>query len=172
MLFRSNDTISATEDTTKTGSLATNDIPSGDGGNVWSLVSGAAHGTVTVNADGTYTYVPAANYNGVDSFTYKITDADGDTSIATVTVNVASVNDLPVAVNDTISATEDTTKTGSLATNDIPSGDGGNVWSLVSGAAHGTVTVNADGTFSYVPAANYNGVDSFTYKIKIGRAHV
>ena len=127
MLFRSPvanaDTVNATEDTPLSGNLATNDLPSGDGGNVWSLVSGAAHGTVTVNADGTFSYVPAANYNGVDSFTYKITDADGDTSIAVVTVNVASVNDLPVANADTVNATEDTPLSGNLATNDLPSGD-------------------------------------------------
>ena len=47
---------------------------------------------------------------------------------------------------------------------------GGNVWSLTTGAIHGTVTVNADGTFSYVPAANYNGPDSFTYTITDGTA--
>ena len=65
-----------------------------DGGNTWSLATGPAHGTVTVNADGTFSYVPAANYNGSDSFTYTITDHDGDSTTATLTINIADA--LPV----------------------------------------------------------------------------
>ena len=160
-----NDNVSTNENTPKSGTLATNDTPSGDGGNVWSKVTNPAHGTVVVNSDGTYTYTPVANYNGSDSFTYKITDVDGDISTATVSISVASVNDLPVAVNDNVSTNEDTPKSGTLATNDTPSGDGGNVWSKVTNPAHGTVVVNADGTYTYTPVANYNGSDSFTYKI-------
>ncbi|MBK7548120.1 MAG: cadherin-like domain-containing protein [Rhodoferax sp.] len=60
-----------------------NDTPSGDGGNVWSLATAAANGTAVVNADGTYTYTPNANFTGSDSFA-SITDADGDASTATV----------------------------------------------------------------------------------------
>ncbi|WP_159691600.1 retention module-containing protein, partial [Cognatazoarcus halotolerans] len=159
------DTLVAVEDTPLTGTLAANDTPSGDGGNVWALASGPANGNVTVNADGTFSYTPDANYNGPDSFTYTITDADGDVSTATAMINVAPVNDVPVATDDTLAAVEDTPLTGSLAANDTPSGDGGNVWALASGPANGSVTVNADGTFSYTPNANYNGPDSFTYTI-------
>ncbi|MBT9595805.1 MAG: tandem-95 repeat protein, partial [Vitreoscilla sp.] len=161
----SNDTFAATEDTALNGSLAGNDTLSGDGGNAFALGSGPAHGTVVVNADGTFTYTPAANYNGPDSFTYTLTDADGDVSTATVTLNVGAVDDLPVASNDTFAATEDTALNGSLAGNDTLSGDGGNAFALGSGPAHGTVVVNADGTFTYTPAANYNGPDSFTYTL-------
>ncbi|MEK8033714.1 Ig-like domain-containing protein [Ideonella sp. DXS29W] len=160
-----NDTFAATEDTTLTGNLASNDTLSGDGGNVFAVGSGPAHGTVVVNADGTFTYTPAANYNGPDSFTYTLTDADGDVSTATVTLNVGSVDDLPTAKNDTFAATEDTALTGNLASNDTLSGDGGNVFAVATGPAHGTVVVNADGTFTYTPAANYNGPDSFTYTL-------
>ncbi|MBT9599367.1 MAG: tandem-95 repeat protein, partial [Vitreoscilla sp.] len=160
-----NDTFAATEDTALNGSLAGNDTLSGDGGNAFALGSGPAHGTVVVNADGTFTYTPAANYNGPDSFTYTLTDADGDVSTATVTLNVGSVDDLPVAANDTFAATEDTVLNGSLGANDTLSGDGGNAFALGTGPAHGTVVVNADGTFTYTPAANYNGPDSFTYTL-------
>jgi large repetitive protein len=159
------DNVSINEDTSLSGTLAANDIPSGDGGNIWSKVSNSTHGTVVVNADGTYTYTPIANYNGSDSFTYKITDVDGDASTAIVNVTVVSVNDLPIAVVDNVSINEDTSLSGTLAANDIPSGDGGNIWSKVSNPTHGTVVVNADGTYTYTPIANYNGSDSFTYKI-------
>ena len=54
-----------------------------------------------VNADGTITYTPAANYNGPDSFTYTATDGLADSNTATVTITVKPVNDAPVAGNDT-----------------------------------------------------------------------
>ncbi len=125
--------IGVTEDTPYSGNLATNDTPSGDGGNVWALATGATNGIVVVNAGGTFTYTPNANFNGADSFSYTITDADGDVSTATVSFNVGSVDDLPVALDDTpIGVTEDTPYSGNLATNDTPSGDGGNVWALAT----------------------------------------
>ena len=111
------DTFAATEDTVLNGSVAGNDTLSGDGGNVFALGTGAAHGTVTVNADGTFTYTPSANYNGPDSFTYTLTDADGDVSTATVTLNVGAVDDLPIAVNDTFVASEDSAISGILGSN-------------------------------------------------------
>jgi CSLREA domain-containing protein len=91
-----NDTVMATQDTPVSGTLAGNDTPSGDGGNVWALATAPANGTVTVNPDGTFTYTPNANFNGTDSFSYTITDADGDVSTATVTVNVAERTDITV----------------------------------------------------------------------------
>jgi VCBS repeat-containing protein len=166
-----NDVNTTNEDTPVSGNAATNDTPSGDGGNVWSLVGtngGAAHGTVTMNANGTYTYTPAANYNGSDVFTYKLCDADGDCSTAIVTITINPVDDAPVAVNDVNTTNENTPVNGNAASNDTPSGDGGNSWSLVGangGAAHGTVTMNTNGTYTYTPAANYNGSDVFTYKL-------
>ncbi len=160
-----NDNVSTSEDTPYTGTVATNDSPSGDGGNVWAKVSDPLHGALSFNADGSFTYTPTANYNGTDSFDYTITDADGDVSTATVTITVNSVDDVPVAVNDNVSTSEDTPYTGTVATNDSPSGDGGNVWSKVSDPLHGALSFNADGSFTYTPAANYNGTDSFDYTI-------
>jgi VCBS repeat-containing protein len=166
-----NDVITTNEDNPVTGNAATNDTPSGDCANTWSLVGtngGAAHGTVTMNTNGTYTYTPAANYNGTDVFNYKLCDCEGDCSTATVTITITPVNDVPVAVNDVITTNEDNPVTGNAATNDKPSGDCANTWSLVGtngGAAHGTVTMNTNGTYTYTPAANYNGNDVFTYKL-------
>ena len=163
-----NDTNTTTEDTQVSGNVSINDTPSGDGGNIWSLVGangGAAHGTVTMNPDGSYTYTPAANYNGTDVFTYQLCDADADCTTATVTITITSVDDAPVAADDSFGTAEDTPLGGTVAGNDTPSGDGGNVWSLVTQALHGTAVVNANGTFTYTPAANYNGTDVFTYQL-------
>ncbi|OYU96499.1 MAG: hypothetical protein CFE21_08925 [Bacteroidetes bacterium B1(2017)] len=159
------DATSTTEDVPVSGTVATNDNLSGDGGNTWSLVTGASHGSVVVNANGTYTYTPDANYNGTDEFIYQLCDVDNDCDTAIVRINIAPVNDVPVANCDAVSTTEDSPVSGTVATNDNLSGDGGNTFSLVTGATHGSVVVNADGTYTYTPNANYNGPDEFIYQL-------
>ena len=159
------DAYSTSEGTPVTASLAGNDTPSTDGGNVWMKLTDPANGTVVVNPDGTFTYTPNPGYAGPDSFTYKITDIDGDVSEASATIIIEAVNDVPLAVDDAYTTAEDTPVSASLAGNDTPSTDGGNVWMKLTDPANGTVVVNPDGTFTYTPDANFSGTDSFTYKI-------
>jgi VCBS repeat-containing protein len=139
------------------------------------LVSGPTHGTLTLNANGSFTYTPAANYNGSDSFTYKANDGAADSNIATVTITVGGANDAPVAVGDSYSTNEDTTLTVAAGTGVLGNDtdvDGDTLTAiLVSGPTHGTLTLNANGSFTYTPAANYNGPDSFTYKANDGSAN-
>ena len=73
-----------------------------------SLVASAANGTVTLDADGSFTYTPAANFNGTDSFTYTASDGTAVSNVATVTITVSAVNDAPVAVNDAATTAEET----------------------------------------------------------------
>ena len=93
--------------------------------------------------------------------------------MATVTSTVTPVNDAPVAVADSYSTDEDTALTvaapGVLANDTDVDGDPLTAV-MVSDPAHGTLTLNADGSFVYTPAANYNGADSFTYKANDGTA--
>src|SRR5207248_2958574 len=127
-------------------------------------ISGPSHGTLTLNANGSFTYTPAANYNGPDSFTYQATDGAANSTPATVSITVNPVDDPPVAVNDSATTNEDTAVTIAVLNNDSDV-DGDPLTSAkVTDPAHGTVTHNANGTFTYTPAANYNGGDSFTYK--------
>src|SRR5207245_1653422 len=84
-----------------------------------SKVAGPSHGTATVNPDGTFTYTPAANYNGADSFTYKANDGSTDSNTSTVNITVNPVNDPPVASAQSVSTNEDTTKTVTLAGTDV-----------------------------------------------------
>lgn len=60
------------------------------------LVTGPTHGALTLNANGSFTYTPAVNFNGTDSFTYKANDGTADSGTATVTLTVTPVNDPPL----------------------------------------------------------------------------
>ncbi len=134
------------------------------------LVTGPSHGTLRLNADGSFVYTPAANYYGADSFTYRASDGTVYTNTATVTLTVNAVNDAPVAGNDGYSTLEDTTL--NLAAPGVLGNDtdvdGTLTAVLVTGPSHGTLLLNSDGSFTYTPAANYYGPDAFTYKASDG----
>src|SRR5439155_18983440 len=69
-------------------------------------VSGPAHGALQLNADGSFIYTPAANFNGPDSFVYAANDGADDSGPVTVTIAVTAVNDVPVATNDSYGTNE------------------------------------------------------------------
>ena len=127
---------------------------------------GPTNGTLQLNADGTFTYTPNANFFGSDSFTYEVTDGNGGTAQATVAITVGAVNDAPVAVDDTFGVDEDGVLSDELLSNDSDiDGDTLQVNTTpVAGPTNGTVQLNADGTFTYTPNANFVGSDSFTYE--------
>jgi len=124
-----------------------------------------ANGSLVFNPDGSYTYTPNANYNGTDNFIYKLCDVNNDCDTAIVKLTVTPFNDTPLAVVDYKTTLEDTPVTSTVATNDIPSGDGGNVWSVTVPPANGSLVFNPDGSYTYTPNANYNGTDNFIYKL-------
>jgi VCBS repeat-containing protein len=138
------------------------------------LVTSPANGTLSLGADGSFTYLPNANFNGVDSFTYQAKDEAGDPAIATATITVNPVNDKPAAANDAFSLSEDTTLTvdaaGGLLVNDSDIDGDVLTPAITSQPLHGTVTLNPDGSFSYTPEANYNGLDGFSYLVGDGQA--
>jgi VCBS repeat-containing protein len=121
---------------------------------------------VALNADGSFTYTPAANYNGPDSFVVTVSDGNGGTTTSTVSIGVTPVNDAPTASNVALTTAEDTPVNGAVVANDI---DGDTLsYAVSTAAAHGTVALNADGSFTYTPAANYNGADSFVVTVSDG----
>ncbi len=73
---------------------------------------------MTLAADGSFTYTPAADFNGTDSFTYTASDGTAVSNVATVTITVTAVNDAPVAVNDAATTTEETAVSGDVLAND------------------------------------------------------
>ncbi|WP_062474967.1 tandem-95 repeat protein [Variovorax boronicumulans] len=158
-------TETTTEDTPVSGRVTGSDIDSGDT-LTYTKGSDPAHGTVTVNPDGTYTYTPNPNFNGTDTFTVTVSDGHGGTTTSTVTVTVDPVNDAPTAPNYTETTNEDTPVSGKVVGSDVD----GDTLTYVKGSdpAHGTVTVNADGTYTYTPGANFHGTDSFTVTVSDG----
>src|SRR5207245_2366312 len=160
----SNQAVVTDEDTAKAITLGATDVEGSP--LTYAIVTAPAHGTLSGTAPN-LTYTPAANYNGSDSFTFKANDGSLDSNVATVTITVAAVNDAPVAANDSYTTDEDTALTvaapGVLG-NDADIDSATITAVLVAGPAHGTLTLNANGGFTYTPSANYNGPDSFTYK--------
>jgi VCBS repeat-containing protein len=75
------------------------------------VVTSPSHGTLTVNANGSFSYTPAGNFNGSDSFTYRASDGTLTSNVATVTISVTAVNDAPFAAGDAFSTAEDTVLT-------------------------------------------------------------
>jgi VCBS repeat-containing protein len=163
------DSYSTPEDTALTnGNLLSND--SDADGNTISVVSNTqpTHGAVTVNADGSFTYTPSVNYSGTDGFSYTISDQNGLTSTASVTIAVTAVNDRPVGNPDSFITAEDSPYTGNVLANDTDADGNTLTAAIVVGPQHGSLQWNSNGTFTYTPDANYNGTDTFTYQASDG----
>ena len=145
----------------------------------YAIVGAASHGTASILA-GKLHYIPNANYNGSDSFTYKANDGALDSNTATVSVTVNPVNDAPVASAQSATTAEDTSKTVTLTRHRRR-------WRLARLQGHeparqrqalqGTDTtghliaagelpylVSAADKVTFDPNLNYNGSDSFNFK--------
>ncbi|MEC9345728.1 MAG: tandem-95 repeat protein [Pseudomonadota bacterium] len=173
------DTLELPEDGSDTVDVIANDsdIDAGDSVSIQSFTQGE-NGTVIAVA-GRLRYTPNADFNGTDSFTYTVNDNSGATSTATVNVTVTPVNDAPVAVDDTITTTEDDSVAGNVLDNDTDV-DASDILTATQnlegfsdlGAA---VAISSDGSFTYNPggqfdtlAAGETATDSFTYTVNDG----
>ena len=130
-------------------------------------VSAPSHGTVVLHADGSVTYTPSQLYEGPDAFVYTVSDGLL-TASATVSLDVRFGNIPPVAINNFYAAVEDTTLTVPAATgllaNDSDLEHDVLQAELMTLPAHGQLALSANGGFSYTPAVNYAGPDSFSYR--------
>ena len=153
------------------GVLTNDSYPDGLG--TLTVVDDVDHGTLTLNADGSFTYTPDTDYNGTDTFEYKLCDADtgaqapAECDTATVTLTVTPVDDPVTANDDSYTTPEDTplnvSAPGVLTNDSYPDGLG--TLTVVDDVDHGTLTLNADGSFTYTPDTDYNGTDTFEYKL-------
>ncbi|WP_298018321.1 retention module-containing protein [uncultured Castellaniella sp.] len=155
-------------------------------GNLGGTGIAGTYGTLILNANGSYTYKAnpdAVTANAVDHFVYTITDGDGDTSTVTLNINVSNVS--LGADNATVTVDEAALASGSNpgSTAETAGGTlavaGATSYAFASGTdgtgAHGTLTLNPNGTYSYTlntpvdgtTADNgtntVNGVETFHY---------
>lgn len=183
------DAVSVDEDgPALTGNVLANDNVPDLLGSV-TLVIGTSLGNLTLNPDGSYSYMldntnPAVQALGVgqmltDSFTYLVADADGDTDVATVTITINGTNDSPTANDDAATTDEDTAViTANVLANDSDPDTSDTLvvaaYDAVS-AGGGTVSYNGDGTFTYDPNGQFETLnagdsttDTFTYTLDDG----
>ena len=194
-LVDANEVVTTAEDTNVSGNLLTN-ASSADGtpviteftigGTVFTAGTTAtlAEGELTINPDGSYTFVPAPDYNGtVPEVIYTISDGV-NTDTSTLNISVTPVSDL-VDANEVVTTAEDTNVSGNLLTN-ASSADGtpviteftigGTVFTVdpagtgtTATLAEGELTINPDGSYTFVPAPDYNGaVPEVVYTISDG----
>ena len=139
-------------------------------GNAGDPVTTAHGGTVTVNDDGSFTYTSAPGWYGTDSFVVEATGASDGVSVEqTITIDVPS----PVVVGkDTISSPEGSAVSGTLSA--VDTADSGATLSadVIQQAAHGTVTFTDGLSYTYIPADNYFGKDSFVVGIDDGSGNL
>lgn len=148
--------------------LANDSDPDGD---TLTIVStSGVNGSVTVSS-GVVSFTPTAGFTGVESFSYTVSDGNGHTASATVTVTVnatANQNSAPVAVDDNATMTSVGSIVIAVLANDSdPEGDTLSI-SAVSNAAKGTVSVNSNGSLTYLPGKRFKNSDSFSYTITDG----
>jgi hypothetical protein len=155
--------VTTTEDVPLSGTLPAAVDPDGDPV-TYSLDKAPAHGQATVLADGRFSYVPAKDYNGADGFSFRIDDGQGGSASLSMAVTVLAVNDPPTVSAGKFTTAEDSALDGKLPAAIDAEGQTF-VYAKKVNPAHGTVTVEADGRFNYVPEPNFYGTDRFVFTV-------
>ena len=156
--------VTADEDTAKAITLAGTDV---DGSALtYTLVTQPTKGALSGTAPA-LTYTPTSNYNGPDSFTFKVNDGTADSAVALVSITVAMVNDIPVATNAVVGVLEDTGAVAVTLTGSTPEPGKTLTYSVLTLPTKGTLG-GAAPNLTYTPAANQSGTDSFTFKVNDG----
>ena len=134
------------------------------------LITGPNHAvSFILNADGSFEYVPVPGFIGADSFSYKVSDGINESNIAMATIAVRSADDVLMAENDNESIGEDSAlsvPSPGVLGNDSGASAASATAVLVSGPSRAlSFILNPDGSFSYVPTQDFNGVDTFAYRL-------
>ncbi|GEK11095.1 tandem-95 repeat protein [Pseudoalteromonas peptidolytica] len=127
------------------------------------------YGTLTLNTDGSFSYIHNGSENHTDTFTYHVEDNSSASSpVYTVTINMNAVEDAPTASNDALETLEDVAKAINVTTNDSDPENNlvASSITIKTQPTKGSLGVNTNGVVTFTPTANANGSDSFTYTVK------
>ena len=162
--------VTTDEDTAREVSLSGSDVEGDALG--YTIVSAPQHGILS-GKGANLTYTPAEEYRGPDSFTFKASDGIADSDLATVSIAVNSVNDAPVANDDTMSTNEDTPlvfAASQLLGNDDPgpANESGQTLTVtaVDQAINGQVSLDSNGDITFTPATDFDGQASFVHRLR------
>jgi VCBS repeat-containing protein len=138
------------------------------------IVSNPINGTLTINNNGTFSYLHNGSETLTDSFTYKINDGTTESNLATVLITITPVNDAPVAISDQIAIKNNESTNllfggaSSVLANDTDAEKNTLSAVLVTGPSNGILTLNSNGSFEYKHNGSDTVTDSFTYKVNDG----
>ncbi len=135
-----------------------------------SNISQGTSGSVTLNADNTLTYTPQNGFAGIDTFTYTVSDSQGNQATASVTVTITQ-NVAPTAQSDVATTSEGQAVVIDVLANDTDSNGDPLTISGITQPTNGNVAVNLDGTVTYTPGSGFVGSDSFSYTIDDGQGN-
>ncbi len=137
------------------------------------VAAGPAHGTLTLAVNGAFVYVPAADFTGTDTFTYAAGDGVAQSDPVTAVIRVANAG--PQSLDDTYLFRPGAAVTVGVAegvlTNDSDPDGHALTAALEEAPGHGQLTLHADGSFTYTPAAGDTGADTFRYRAYDGAAY-
>jgi hypothetical protein len=132
------------------------------------LVDTPPYTSGSFSPDGSFSVTPLPDWNGVTTLTYQVFDGTEYSGLVTVTINVLPVNDAPVGNDDDYTIDEDTSldlAAPGLLENDNDVDEDDITLEVISLPAHGSGSIGADGSFSYTPNPDWNGIDSLTYQV-------
>lgn len=159
-----NDIASGNEDAQVTGSVASNDLDSDSPGLIYSLTSTSINGIIQFNADGSFVYTPASNWFGQEVLTYQVCDQLALCATATLTIDIISENDAPVAIDDFATGLEDVPVSGTVA-NDTDVESSVLVYSAPVSQTNGSIVMLSDGSYTYYPNENWSGTEIIQYSV-------
>ncbi|MBT3992057.1 MAG: tandem-95 repeat protein, partial [Rhodospirillaceae bacterium] len=157
-----NQSVNLHETNTLEGQLSASD-PDGDVLNYGLRPNGEPeNGTVSLNSDGSYSYVPNAGFIGNDSFQFRVGDGQGGVGTGRIVITVL---DDPDAEDSTQTVNENEVLVGDLRGDITDQDSGTHNFELVDGTDNGTIILNADGTYTFTPNTDFDGPDSFSYRV-------
>jgi VCBS repeat-containing protein len=160
-----NDSYSINEDQVLTGNLSNGEFDIEGGALIYTSNQTLQGGSLLLNPNGQFTFTPIANWFGSQTIAITVCDSQSGCVTSQLTLNVASVNDAPSSTPANLASNEDQVLSGNLLTYCSDVENSALTFSLQNAPASGTLTLNSNGSFTYVPSANFFGNVSFTYQV-------